>query len=119
MRGVSGLALQGGHHNLLDLLVADRAWSARARFVGQSIEPTLHEPLPPLAHRLRPDPFLGSDFLVGFTCRTTQYDPRPLRQRLRRLRSPRPALQRVTFLFGQYHRRHRPGLRLTSPQRSG
>jgi hypothetical protein len=37
MRGVSGLALQGGHHHLLDLLVADRAWSARA---GSSASPS-------------------------------------------------------------------------------
>jgi hypothetical protein len=36
----------------------------------------------------------------------TQHDPTPLRQRLRRLRPPRPPLQRVALLIGQHHSRH-------------
>ena len=39
VRGVGGLALQGGHHDLLDLLVGDRARRARARLVDQPVQP--------------------------------------------------------------------------------
>ena len=39
----------------------------------------LDKPLPPLAHCLRPHPRLGSNLLVGFSCRAAQYDPRSQR----------------------------------------
>ena len=78
---------------------------------GSSASPSrrlLHEPPPPLAHRLRPHPHLGGHLLVGFTCRATQHDPTPLRQRLRGLRPPRPPLQRLPLLVGQHQLSHRP-----------
>src|SRR6185312_1252090 len=77
------------------------------RLVSQPIESTLHKPLPPLAHRLRPHPHFSSHLLVGFTCCTTQHNATPLRQRLRGLRPPRPPLQRLALLIGQHHRSHR------------
>ena len=55
----------------LDLLVGDRARRARPRLVDQPVQPTLHEPPPPLAHRLRRHPNLGGDLLIRFTCRAT------------------------------------------------
>ena len=113
--GIRRRALQRGHQHRLDLLIADRAWPTRAGIVTQTVEAILEEALTPFTHRLRPHPHLGSHFLVGFTCRTTQHDPRPLRQRLRGLRPPRPPLQRLTLVVGQHQLRYRPAPTRHSP----
>jgi hypothetical protein len=102
VRGVVGLALQGRRDHLLDRLVRDRPRGTRTRFISQPVKARLHEPSPPHPHRLGPHTDLGSDFLVGFACCATQHDPTPLRQRLRRLRSPRPPLQCLTLVVGQH-----------------
>ena len=92
----------------LDLLVVDRARSTRTRLVGQPVESTLQQTVAATCTPSAATPQLGGDLLVGFTCRTTQHDPTPLRQRLRGLRPPRPPLQRLALLVGQHHRSHRP-----------
>ncbi len=93
MRGILGGPLQCGHHHRLDLLVGHRARPSRARLVDQPIQPAFHKQPRPHAHRLRPNPDFAGDLLVGFSCRTTQHNPTPLRQRLRR-RRPAPASSR-------------------------
>jgi len=106
VRGIGRLALKGVHHDLLDPHVIDGARSPWAGLVGQPVEPTRQKPLPPLTHRLRPHPNVSGHLLVGFTCRTTQHDATPLRQRLRGLCPPRPSLQRLALLISQHHCSH-------------
>ena len=73
---------------------------------GSSTNPSrrlVDEPAPPLGHRVRHHPQVGGDLLVrrpGFGA--GQDDPRPQRQRLRRLRPPRPPIQLVTLGAGQH-----------------
>ena len=66
----------------------------------------------PLAHRRPATPATRRDLLVGRPVRARQHDPAPQRQRLRRLRPPRPTLQRLPLLIGQ----HQLGLRAPSPR---
>ena len=108
VRGVVGLTLQRRHDHLLDLGVGDHARRTRTWLISQPVEARLHEPPPPHPYRLRPHTDLSSHLLVGFTCRATQHDPTPLCQRLRRLRSPRPPLQRFPLLVGQHQLSYRP-----------
>jgi hypothetical protein len=108
VRGVFGLTLQRRHDHRLDLGVGDHARRTRTWLISQPVEARLHEPPPPHPYRLRPHTDLSSHLLVGFTCRATQHDPTPLRQRLRRLRSPRPPLQRFPLLVGQHQLSYRP-----------
>src|ERR1700730_7886975 len=62
MRGIGRLAFQRGHQHRLNLLVADPAGPARARFIGQSVQPLRQETAaatyPPSAatHLPRPPP---------------------------------------------------------------
>jgi hypothetical protein len=79
MRGVLGGPLQRGHHHRLDLLIGHRTRSSRTRLIGQTLQPALHKPPTPHSHRLRPDTDVSGDLLVGFSRRTTQHDPTPLR----------------------------------------
>ena len=108
VRGVFGLTLQRRHDHLLDLGVGDHARRTRTWLISQPVEARLHEPPPPHPYRLRPHTNLSSHLFVGFTCRATQHDPTPLCQRLRRLRSPRPPLQRFPLLVGQHQLSYRP-----------
>jgi len=68
--------LQGGHDHLLDLVVGDRAGSARAWLIGQALQPLAHEPAPPLGHRLGPDAQLLGHRDVGCALGAGQHDPR-------------------------------------------
>jgi hypothetical protein len=54
--------------------------------------------------------------LIGFSCRTTQYDPAAFRERLRRLRSTRLPLQRLTLTAGQHNLGHRSSTTITIAQ---
>lgn len=98
--------LQSVDDHLLHLLVGDRPRRARPRLVHQSLQPPLHEPGPPLAHRQtrHPKP-LG---YRGITRPVrTRRNPRPQRQLLRARPPPGPPLQRLPLLAGQ----HQLGLR--------
>jgi hypothetical protein len=53
-------------------------------------------------------PSSAATSLLDFPHRTTQHDPASLSERLRRLRPPRPPLQRLTLVVSQHHRGHRP-----------
>ena len=104
VRGVRRCGLQGRHHDVLDLLAGDRRWTAGPRVIGQPVQAALDEPGPPLADHLGRDPELLGDRGVRPTLGAGQHDPRPHRQRLRRGAPPRPPLQLLALINGQFQR---------------
>src|SRR5262249_60600924 len=64
--------------------------------------------LPPLTPRRRPPPTRGVILFLGSPGHTPKPDPTPGGRRLRPLRPPRPALQRIPLLIGQHQLGHRP-----------
>ena len=108
MRRVGRRLLQRRHHHLFDLVQQDRRRPARARLIDQAVQAVVDEPAPPLGDRVLHHPQVGRDLLVRRPgCGAGQDDPRPQRQRLRRLRPPRPPLQLVAFGAGQHQIRLR------------
>ncbi len=101
VRGVLRGLLQRGHHHRLHPISGDRRRPPRARLVTQPVHAVLDEPAPPLADRRCRHPQILGDILVGQTIRARQHDPRPQRQRLRRLRPTRPPRQLGTLVIGQ------------------
>ena len=100
--------LQGLDDHLLDLRVVDGARRPRARLVREPLEAALSEPRAPLRHRRRVTPQICRDLIVGAALGRGQHDPAPQRQRLRRLRPPRPPLQHLALLAAQLHSHRRP-----------
>ncbi len=104
-RPVSGVGrgrLQRRGDHRLDLIVGDRARTPRTRLVQQSVQPVGHEPRAPLRHCRPLDSQLCRDLAVRATFGTSQHDPRPQCQRLCRLPTPRPALQRARLIVGEH-----------------
>jgi hypothetical protein len=95
---------QGLGDNPLDLLVTNDAWPTRTRLIGQSIQPVHHKPRSPLRHCRPGHPQLAGHLADRGAVGALQHNPRPQRQRLRRLPTTRPAHQRRPFLTGQHHR---------------
>ena len=105
--------LQRPRDDLVHLIVGHRPRPARPRLVDQPLQPVLREPAPPLHHRRHRHPDRRRDLPVRPLRRAAQHDPRPGRQRLRRLRPAHPALQHPPLLVGQFDRhctwpRHTP-----------
>ena len=101
MRRVGRLVFQGPDDHTLNIIVGDRPRCPRTGFVHQPIEAPLDEPSPPLRDRRLIHVQLRRDHHVVRALRALQHDPAPLRQRMRRLRTPRPTSQRLTFLIGE------------------
>ena len=115
MRRILRGALQRGCHDPLDLFIAHRSRPSRTRLVQQPLKPPLREPVAPLRHRRPRDPLSRGNLQVRSAPRRGQHDPRPQRQRLRRLRPTRPRLQPAPFLVTQLDHnssrsRHHPPL---------
>jgi hypothetical protein len=104
MRRIRGLVLQRAHDHAFNVVVADHARRTRTGLIDQPVETPLDEPTPPLPDRGLVHIELRGDRHVVDTLGALEHDPRPLRQRVRRLRSPRPPPQRLTFLVGERQR---------------
>ena len=91
-----------GEH-LLDLLISNGARPPRPRLVRQPLQPIDQKPRAPLRHRSARQLQFLRHLRDGPALSTRQHDPRPQRQRLRRLPPPRPPHQHRTFLAGQHH----------------
>jgi hypothetical protein len=63
--GGLGLALKRARQDPLDLLVAQLAWRAWARFIEQTVQAEVDESLPPLAGRRQPTSLLAGDLGVA------------------------------------------------------
>jgi hypothetical protein len=111
VRRVRRALLQGRNQHVLDLIQQDRRRPARPRLIHQARQPVRHEPGTPPGHRPRGDPQLGGHLLVRQSLGTGQHDLRAHRQRLRRLRPPRPAGQLLPLGLGE----HQLCLRATRP----
>ena len=99
---LSGLGLQRGHDDPLNVFVADRAGLARSGLVVKAIEPALSKTHPPLAHRGVSATQPGGDVDAALPLSSGQHDPCPQRQRLGRLGSARPALEHLPLLIGEH-----------------
>ena len=75
----------------------------RPRLVRQPLQPIDQKPRAPLRHRSARQLQFLRHLRDGPALSTRQHDPRPQRQRLRRLPPPRPPHQHRTFLAGQHH----------------
>ncbi len=95
--GVPRCFLQRRDHHVLDLVHRDRRWPARTRLVHQTLQTVTGEPGPPLAHRWPGHPQSLRNLHIGQSVGARQHDTTPQRQRLRRLRPPRPPRQHVTL----------------------
>src|SRR5215210_638878 len=90
--------------------------------IDQSVQAAFDKPLAPLADHLRRHPLASRHRLVALTLRAGQHHPRPLRQRLRARRAPRPPLKRLALCLAEYQLRlrtsracHRTRLPTSSP----
>ncbi len=103
MRGVLRRLFQRRRDHLLHLVQQDRWRATRPRLIHQTLQTFVHEPSPPLVHRVRCDTQIGRDPLIRHPrLRARQHDPRPQRQRLRRGRPPRPPHKLLPFLTGEH-----------------
>src|SRR5439155_10316838 len=87
-----------------NVVVADRARRTRTRLVDQPIETPFEKPAAPLPDRRLVHIEFRRHRHVVRAARALQHDPRPLRQRMRRLRPPRPPPQRLAFLVSERQR---------------
>ena len=108
VRGVLGQALQRRDDHRLDARVVDRARRTRARLVAEPVQPMLDETPTPLADGALIDPQRGGDLLVLHPFGTGQHDPRPHRQRLRRLAPSGQRLQLGALAVAQHNLRRCP-----------
>jgi hypothetical protein len=105
MRRVVRLLLERLHDHPLDLLIIDRARLPRTRLVVQSVKPARRETHPPAANRGGVTAELLGDLDTRPPLRRRQNNPAAKRERLRRLRSPRPPLQHLPLLTAKHDRR--------------
>jgi hypothetical protein len=103
VRRVGRLLLERLDDHPLDISVADRARLARTRLVMQTVEATPSEPAAPLANRRAAAAQPRRDLLARLAVGRRQHDPAAQRQRLRALRTPRPALQHLPLLVAQHN----------------
>jgi hypothetical protein len=108
MRGTDRLAFQRLHDHALDFGVVNRARDAGSRLVEQPVEAVLDKAPAPFAHGLRGDPLACRYRLVAQTRCAAKYDPRPQRQRLRRLATLCIAFQNAGDFDRQFDLRYRP-----------
>ena len=101
VRGGARLRFQGQPDDALDVLIRDRARRAGTRLIQQAGQALGDEAPAPAAHRQAGHPRVHRDDGVRLSRRTRQHDPRPLRERLCRGRTPRPALQGLVFFRGE------------------
>src|SRR5207247_1358661 len=102
----------GAPHDLLHLLIQDRARHAGTRIIRQAIQTPLDKTPAPLRNRLLVHAELGRDLVVVEPIRTAQHDPAPRRQPLLALWPARPPLQLLTLRRLQ----HEQLLRSASPR---
>jgi hypothetical protein len=81
MRRIRGSGFEGQPDHSFNLCVGHLAWRSRPRFIQQSIQPPLHKPLAPFAHRLLGYPQMACHQGVGLSRRAFQNQPRPLGER--------------------------------------
>jgi hypothetical protein len=101
VRGARGGVLQGPYDHSFDLLVLDRARSARTRLVIEPIQARREKAASPFADRGRVDPQPPRDFLVLPPAARCQHDARSQRHRLSRLAPPGKPLQFRALLIRQ------------------
>ena len=87
--------------------VKDRGRASRSWLIHQPVQSAGHDPPAPARHRARSHPQLLAHLLVGQPAGTRQHDLRSQRQRLRRVRPPRPAGLLLPLGVGE----HQLGLR--------
>ena len=102
LRGAARLALQRLHDDARDLGVIDLARHAGARLIEQPVNTPPEKAPAPLADGLRGHPLARRHRLVAQARGTTQDDPRPQRQSLRRLAALRIACQNIRNLSRQF-----------------
>ena len=110
MRRVPWCLLQGLDDHPLHVVIADQPRSTRARLVMEPVETMLHEPGPPLVHRVAIQTEPPSDLSVRTSLRAGQHDPTPHRQRLRGRVPASPPLERL-----RARHRSRPVQRASCP----
>jgi len=109
LRGaVVGGGLQRRHDHLLDDLIGHLARLTRSRLVHQPVHSLRGEPGSPLAHRDRIAPQPLRDRLVRRAIRCGEHDPTPQRQRLLRLATSSPPLERLALVIAQHDLSRRP-----------
>src|SRR6185295_16047764 len=96
-----GRRFQSQCHRVFDFSIANRSWRAGARLVKQTVQAFADESATPFT-----DALLTYLHLFGYppirkSCRILNDDPRPLRQRLRRLGTACPLLQSFELRFTQ------------------
>jgi len=101
LRRLRGRRLQGLGDNPFHSRIGHRPRRAGAGLIQQPIQAVAHKALPPLPDGLHCHPEPMGDGGVRVSLRTRKHDPGSLGQGLRRLRTPRPLLQALSF-----HRRH-------------
>ncbi len=98
-------ALQRLHDHLLHPLVADRPRTARPGLIQKPLQTAADKAPTPLADRRRRDPQPPRHLQIRRAARAPKHDPRPRRQRLRRLRAPRPPLKLLPLTISQLQHR--------------
>jgi hypothetical protein len=95
--GIARRCFERVAHDGLDLGIVDPPRRAGAGLIEQSLKPAGDEPRTPFAHHLRCHADSRRDGRVRGARRTREHDARPLRERLRRLRPPRPLLEHLAL----------------------
>jgi len=84
VRRIGGLGLEGADDHRLDPGILDRARRSRSRFVPKTFKSLLGEAPTPLADRVGINTQASRHDLALLACSTSQDDPSPQRQALRR-----------------------------------
>jgi len=102
VRRVLWLLLERLDDHPFDVCVGELAWLARAWLVVEAVEATAGEAPAPAPDGLRAAAEPGGDLLALLAVGRGQHDPAAQRQRLRRLRPPRPALEHLPLLVADH-----------------
>ena len=107
VRRVLGLGLERTRHDHVHASVVDRPRPSGARLVVEPFEPALGEALSPRLHGRTADAELGADLRVVEPVGRGEHDARPRREGLGGLPPPRPTLELVPLVLGQFDRDRR------------
>ena len=101
VRSMLRSGLQSHSQHFFHFLITEPSRCPRSWFIQQTINAFIHKAAAPFANRLLGHAQPRRDLRITLALGTRQNDARPLGQRLHRLRSSRPLLQRLAFVVGQ------------------